>query len=72
MLDTLSFHTNAWIEQEGDLCASTNQDLMSKMSNQSQKKKSFERLIVRLQQTLFALIYRPPYLKKNPVQMHIF
>ena len=35
-------------------------------------KKSFEGLIVRLQQTLFALIYRPPYSKKNPVQMHTF
>ena len=33
-------------------------------------KKSFEGLIVRFQQTLFALIYGPPYSKKNPVQMH--
>ena len=35
-------------------------------------KKSFEGLIVRLQQTVFALIYRPPYSKKNPVQMCTF
>ena len=35
-------------------------------------KKSFQGLMVRFQQTLFALIYRPPYSKKNPVQMHIF
>ena len=35
-------------------------------------KKSFEGLIVRLQQTLFTLIYRPWYSKKNPVQMCTF
>ena len=35
-------------------------------------KKSSEGLIVRFQQTLITLIYRPPYSKKNPVQMHTF
>ena len=35
-------------------------------------KKSFEGLIIRLQQTLFALIYRPPYSRKHPVNISIF
>ena len=35
-------------------------------------KKSFDGLIVKLQQASFALIYRPPYSKKNPVQMLTF
>ena len=35
-------------------------------------KRSFEGLSVRFQQTSFALIYRPPYSKKNPVQMQTF
>ena len=33
---------------------------------------SFDRQIVRLQQASFALIYRPPYTKRNPVQMLTF
>ena len=32
-------------------------------------RKSFDGLIVRLQQSSFVLIYKPPYSKKNPVQM---
>ena len=35
-------------------------------------KKSFEGLIVRFQQTLFALIYRPPYSRKHPVNISTF
>ena len=35
-------------------------------------KKSFEGLIVRFQQTLFALIYRPPYSGKHPVNISTF
>ena len=70
MLDILLFLINAWIGKVEDLCASTNQDLRLKRLNYSQK--SFEGLIVRFQQTSFALIYRPPYSKKNPVQMHKF
>ena len=35
-------------------------------------KKSFEGLVIRFQQTLLALNYRPPYSKKHPVQIHTF
>ena len=35
-------------------------------------KKSFEGLVIRFQQTIFALIYRPPYSKKHPVQICTF
>ena len=35
-------------------------------------KKSFEGLIIRFQQTLFALMYRPPYSKKHPVNISTF
>ena len=35
-------------------------------------KKSLDGLIVRLQPASFALIFRPPYSKKNPVQMLTF
>ena len=35
-------------------------------------KKSFEGLVIRYQQTIFALIYRPPYSKKHPVQICTF
>ena len=35
-------------------------------------KKSFEGLVIRFQQTIFALIYRPPYSKKHPVQISTF
>ena len=35
-------------------------------------KKSFEGLVIRFQQTVFALIYRPPYSKKNPQKFGTF
>ena len=35
-------------------------------------KKSFEGLIIRFQQTLFALIYRPPYSRKHSVNISTF
>ena len=44
--------------------------LNGKRSDHSQK--SFEGLIVRFQQILFTLIYRPTYSNKNSVQMHTF
>ena len=43
---------------------------MSKKAKQSQK--SFNGLIVRLQQVSFTLIYRLPYSEKNPVKMLTF
>ena len=35
-------------------------------------KKSFEGLVIRFQQTVFALIYRPSYSKKNPQKIGTF
>ena len=35
-------------------------------------KKSFEGLVIRFQQTVFVLIYRPPYSKKNPQKFSTF
>ena len=35
-------------------------------------KNSFEGLVIRFQQTVFALIYRPPYLKKNQQKICTF
>ena len=42
------------------------------LKGENNVKKSFDGLIVRLQQASFALIYRLPYSKKNPVQMLTF
>ena len=68
MLDTLSFHMNR--KGGGHMCIYKSGFNVQKVRS-IKKKKSFEGLIVRLQQTIFALIYRSPYSKKNPVQMHI-
>ena len=42
------------------------------LKSQSYLKKSFDGLVVRFQQISIALIYRPPYSKKHPVQIHTF
>ena len=42
------------------------------MKNKIHIKKSFEGLVIRFQQTVFALIYRPPYSKKNPQKFRTF
>ena len=70
MQDIPLFHMNAWAEKGEDWCASTKQDLKLKKSDLYQK--IFEGLVIRFQQTVFALIYRPPYSKKNPQKICAF